>query len=157
MPVELAFIATPGTDESMRRSPALMSPFSFERRTGARPASATPYPSSLVFSEVSSDPRRRPGLVVTTPRTLSWLDSLARVIESPPLSDTTSPVLRLSFEKYVSARSELPVWYETAEIRPVVDENEPPLLPKFIKRPAPVKAEVSWKSLRREAEVMVEE
>ena len=50
-----------------------------------------------------------------------------------------------------------PAFCRSMKREAVVDENEPPLLPKFIKRPAPVKAEVSWKSLRREAEVMVEE
>jgi hypothetical protein len=50
-----------------------------------------------------------------------------------------------------------PAFLRSIKREAVVDENEPPALPKFIRRPVPVKAEESWKSLRSAAVVMVEE
>ena len=93
------------------------------------------------MSDVSSAPRSKPGLVETTPRTCSPSAPVARSTEMKPLATTISPGTRVCELKYISARSEFPVYVETDEMRPVVEAVQLPSLstqrpPKPICRPA---------------------
>ncbi len=91
----MAFIATPGIGDEVRKSPAFIGPFSVETLTDTRPARATTTGKSSVFVFVS--PRSNPGRVEMMPNvsgSYALLDFLTPAAIVPSIL-TTSPGLML--------------------------------------------------------------
>src|SRR3989339_1142973 len=104
-PALVAFIAIPGTDEVVSKSPALMAPFSVFTFTGTLPDKAT---GTAEAPSPSVPPIVNAGAVETIPSTEgSYLPS---DFFTPALRDesrlTTSPIaIDLSLVEYISAKS----------------------------------------------------